>query len=295
MPACIVSRTGMEESDSDALPVPPPVRYSQRPLRRRIRAPWACVECLEERNERGPYETAVRCFLCGLEFEANTERVESHFRVDDQDETSDFEPRTTSMPLCQLTAQLADQIEVDPDSSNAEFDSMDMISETSGNNVAPPQQVGGKGSTMRQEMVLPVARCLGGEHAILLRTIQRWFEVQERLDFFERTGLPVTPELAAIRRKAKESTAMCIAYPSIERIQVAARAAAAALEYATTVAQTLWQPKDSKPVDLRWAGRGLLDRDCRVFVGLLKEVSEKHGHPNPCDDEIAYGPFETPA
>lgn len=70
------SEPGAKQS-SNYVP-PPPIRMSQRPLRRRQGPEWACVEVLRENDEKGPCESTVLCRFCGEEFMADTARVREH-------------------------------------------------------------------------------------------------------------------------------------------------------------------------------------------------------------------------
>lgn len=65
--------------------VPPPINEKhRRPLRRRHGPAWASVHVLSENEEKGPYESRVRCRFCGEEFMADTARIEKHVKGADQ-------------------------------------------------------------------------------------------------------------------------------------------------------------------------------------------------------------------
>ena len=65
--------------------VPPPINEKhRRPLRRRHGPAWASVHVLSENEEKGPYESRVRCRFCGEEFMADTARIAKHVKGADQ-------------------------------------------------------------------------------------------------------------------------------------------------------------------------------------------------------------------
>lgn len=74
-----VSESAADKAESTRVTVmAPPIRKSQRPLRRRQGPEWACVEVLKENDEKGPCESTVRCRFCGYDFMADTARIREH-------------------------------------------------------------------------------------------------------------------------------------------------------------------------------------------------------------------------
>ena len=227
------SGTGHSTSRRQASHPPPVVHKGQRPLRRRQGPEWACVEVLQENDEKGPCESTVRCRFCNVEFMADTARIREHLESEDSFDIVDANVMTAPRRQDENTSG----------TENSAFGAS-----------TPP--------------VPPCEASLEPESKADREVALQWLRDYDMMQFCLRAGVSVTRSVAKARRWAEECELRAIHYPGKLNGQEAAKSASEAAAIVRQAAIIEWQVTDT----LRFVGCGMHDDDCFKMVDIIKEA-----------------------
>lgn len=256
---------------------PPPIRTTRRPLRRRTEPEWACVDVLSENDERGPFESTVRCRFCHVHFMANTQRIRAHIvrecNMDDGvipenlQATMSFDMNAFQQELLanDSTRNAASFLQATQFTEKVKTVEVveDLLAPIDVPLLSLPVDGEAQGS--------PVPPCLAdltnaskAEHKLAIQ----WLREYDRLHFFRKSGIAITAPVARVLRDAESATKRAVLYPSKENFKAAAEACAQATNISKQEIIEQWQTT----THLRLNGCGLTDFDCFHMINLISET-----------------------